>query len=257
MSTRSLATFLHRLLVGECAPIGPVRDSATLARLVEQPAEQLQALLGAQIDTLLAGWPGSGHLRPHAIPSAALWVAAALNNLAWAVGRPDPRLLTVTLRLVQALPPANDPAAALAYHSVLQHLASIDTPQDWKPVVQQLLTRSPLTAIWLPRLDEHLAWDVALALVGHAPVQAALRDRWLALLPDVVAVRYMLSSECAELNVEIGLLLAALLKRGDGWQPFVLAFYEADCAMQRRGSLDRPVWPTLALLGAMRSSPHA
>ncbi len=254
MSTRSLAFFLHHLLAGELAPIGPVSDRTTLNRLIEQPAPQIQALLGAQMDALLARWPGSGYLRPQAIPSATLWVAVALNNLAWAADRPDPRLLTVTLRLAQALPPAVDLAAALAYHSVLQHLPRSTTPADWRPVARQLVACSPLTALWLPELNTPFAWDLARDLLHHPPVQVALRNHWLTLLPAAVAAPRILPMACAEANRELGRVLTALLDRDNGWHPFVLAFYEADCAMQRRGCPERPEWPLITQLGAARIS---
>lgn len=254
MSTRSLAIFLHKLLAGELAPAGPVSDSATLNQLVERPAPQLQRLLGAQIDHMLVGWPGDGIPRPQGVPSTALWAAAALNNIAWAQTRPDPRLLTVTLRLAQALPAATDADTALAYHSLLGSLAQVNLAEDWLPVARLLIARSPITAAWLPRLDEAFNWDLLLELLHCPSLQLALRDRWLSLLPTGDDVRRTVSAGCATANAELGRLLGTLLEHGNGWQPFVLAFYETDCLIQRQGSREDPSWPLIAGLSAARGS---
>ena len=248
MSTRSLAIFLHRLLAGALEPVGPVSDSATLTRLVEQPAPVLQTLLGAHVDALIGGWPDGALLRPRTLPATALWAATALNNLVWALQRPDPRLLTVTLRLAQALPAATDPATALAYHSLLRHLDRLELASDWLPVARLLVARSPLTAAWLPRREEQLS-PVLLDLLRQPPVQVALRDRWLGLLPDLAAVRRTVSLECATANAELGSLLGALLEHNAEWQPLALAFYEADCLLQRQGSREQPTWPGVTALG--------
>jgi hypothetical protein len=256
MSERSLAIFLHGLLEGRIAPAGPVRDAAMLRRLTERPAPALQALLGAHLDALLAGWPGGPALRPAAIPAAALWAGAALNNLAWSAARADPRLLTATLRMVEALPAASSAEAALAYHSLLRHLVRIDAPQDWLPVARQLVARSPLTAAWLPRIGEQFDWALLLDLLSHPPIRAALRDRLLSLLPRPEALSQgRIDTDIAMANAETGRLLAGLLEHGGlSWRPFVLALYEADCALQRRGDDERPQWPLLDRLRAARAS---
>ncbi|MEI7772143.1 MAG: hypothetical protein WCI67_19265 [Chloroflexales bacterium] len=255
MSAHSLAIFLQRLREGALDPVGPVCDSATLARLVAQPAPQLQALLGAQVDALLTGWPRGAALRPRSIPSVALWTAAALNNLAWAADRPDPRLLVMTLRLAQAIPAATDPETALAYHSLSQHLSELSlAADDWLHVSHLLIAQSPLTAAWLPRLDDQLNWALLHDLLRQPTIQAALRDRWLSLLPNQAMLRHSIPATCAKANVELGRLLGALLECGGEWRPLVLAVYEADCALQRRGSPERPEWPLIAQLSAARSS---
>lgn len=249
MSQRSLAMFLHNLLAGELAPVGPVNDSATLNRLVEQPAPTLQALLGAHRDALLAGWPAGDGVPPRRLPAAMLWVAAALNNAAWAVRRPDPRLLTITLRVSEAIPPAADADEALAYHSLIRHVARLNLADDWRCVAQRLIERSPLTSGWLPRCNSTLS-PLLIHLLRCYPVQADLRDRWLTILPDEQSARHTLPSAVAMVNAELGQLLRDLLAFDPVWQPFVLAFYEADCAFQRRGSVEKPTWPVLEALGA-------
>jgi len=249
MSQCSLAIFLHQLLAGELAPVGPVNDAATLNRLVEVPAPALRILLGAHLDALLARWPSSHALRPQSLPSALLWIAAALNNAAWAVQRPDPRLLTITLRLSEAIPAAADPDEALAYHSLIRHLPRLTLAEDWLPVAQRLFDRSPLTAAWLPRRNGALS-PALIDLLGYYPVQVELRDRWLALLPDEQSARRTIPAAMAAANAELGQLLRDLLALDAGWRPFTLAFYEADCAFQRRGSDERPAWPLIDALGA-------
>ncbi|MEI8167889.1 MAG: hypothetical protein WCG26_16015, partial [Chloroflexales bacterium] len=158
------------------------------------------------------------------------------------------------LRLAQALPAATDTATALAYHSLLHHLTRRELAADWLPVARLLVARSPLTAAWLPRREELLS-PLLLDLLRQYPVQVALRDRWLDLLPDLAAVRHTVGLACATANAELGSLLGALLAHPAEWQPFVLAFYEADCALQRRGSPERPTWPVITALGvAARTS---
>jgi hypothetical protein len=249
MSERSLAIFLHQLLAGELAPVGPVNDGATLKRLVEAPPSALQTLLGAHLDALLAGWPSGSTLRPPSLPTAMFWIAAALNNAAWAIQRPDPRLLTITLRLSEAIPVAADPGEALAYHSLIRHLARFPLAEDWRPVAQRLFDRSPLTTGWLPRCNGALS-PVLIELLASYPVQADLRDRWLTLLPDEQSVRRTIPAATAAANAELGQLLRDLLALDTDWRPFLLAFYEADCEFQRRGSDERPTWPLLDALGA-------
>lgn len=247
MSERALAIFLHRLIEGRLEPTAPVRATTMLEQLGERPAPALCDLLGAHVDALLAGWTGGMALRPATIPTSALWVGAALNNLAWAAKHADPQLLTATLRMVQALPAAADAGAALAYHGLLRHLDYASAMQDWLPVARQLTERSPLTAAWLPRIDERLDWALLLELLDHYPAKAALRDRLLALLPAPEALgRGLIESDIAIANAEAGRLLAGLLEHGGTpWRPFVLAFYEADCALQRRGDKEHPIWPAL------------
>jgi len=254
MSIRSLAIFLHRLRTDELTPVGPVSDGATLARLVAEPPPALAALLAAHVEALLATWPGGASLQPRSIPASALWVAAALNNLIWAVQRPDPRLLTITLRLTEALPVADDLATALAYHSLLRHLARINPTEDWRPVVQRMLERCPLSSAWLPRRQQPLS-SLLLDLLRQHPVQAALRDRWLILLPELTVAQRIVPLACATANAELGLLLDDLRVQGDEWHPLLLAFYEADCLLQRHGSREQPTWPLLrALLTSARTS---
>lgn len=256
MSTRSLAIFLQQLLVGNLEPVGPVSDRATLARLVAQPAPILATLLGAHVDALLAGWPGGSRLRPRTIPATTLWVAAALNNLAWAVQRPDSRLLTVTLRMVKALPAATDPDTALAYHSLVRHCTTLTPPADWLPIERLLVARSPLTCAWLPHREATLPATLC-DLLRQYPVQVALRDRWLSLFPDLDAVRRTVPLACANANAEIGGLLSDLVAESCAWHPFVLAFYEADCMLQHQGSLESPTWPIISALGAARKGSDA
>lgn len=262
MSARPLVIFLHSLLAGRLDPVGPVGDNATLDRLVARPAPELQALLTAHIDALLAGWPGGVALRPPVVPAAVLWVGAALNNLAWAAdsqhsaaSRPDPSLLDVTLRLVRALPTASGLAAALAYHSLLRHLERLDAAPEWRPVAEELVARSPLTAAWLPWPAPPPRPDPLPALLAYRPVQAAMRDRWLGQAPAADEVRRGLSVGCAAANAAVGEQLARLLAAGPQWQPFVLAFYEADCALQRHGDGTRPAWPLIEQLLTARVSP--
>ena len=256
MSERALAIFLHSLLAGRIEPDGPVRAGAVLARLAERPAPALQALLGAHLDALLSTWPDGAALRPAVVPASALWVGAALNNLAWSAAHADPRLLTATLRMVQALPAAPDAESALAYHCLLRHLEHTSAAQDWLPVARMLVERSPLTAAWLPRLDEQIDWALLLELLSRRSIGAALRDRMLELLPPPETIgRARIETEIAKANAESGRLLAGLIEHGGAcWQSFVLAFYEADCARQRRGTEERPEWPLLDQLRAARTS---
>jgi hypothetical protein len=245
MSEYALAQFLQRLLADELAPAGPLRDGAVLVLLIEQPAPVLQQLLGLHLDAMLARWPGGAALRPAAIPATALWAAAALNNLAWAATRPDPRLLTATLRLADALPAAETLEAALAYHCLLRRLDGQAPGADWQPVVRRLLDRSPLTAAWLPSLGERLRWPLLLELLQPPPLRAALRDRLLGLLPAPEALS-RIDGDTALANAEAGRLLAGIAEHGGpAWQPFLLELYEADCLLGRRGSDERPTWPHL------------
>jgi hypothetical protein len=251
MSERVLATFLHNLLVGRYETSGPVRDAAALQRLLEQPAPLFHELLTAHVDALLAGLPGGAALRPATLPTTTLWLAAVLNNLVWARRVADPQLLNISLRLARALPPAHDLPAALAGHSLLQHLAQITPPDDWRPVLSELLARYPLTAAWLPRCGEQLDWTALQALLEPPPLQALLRDRWLSLAPGS-ADTAMHAWDLALANAEIGSLLEGLLNADAGWLAFVLEFYEADCELQRRERAGQPEWPLLAQLRSAR-----
>jgi hypothetical protein len=252
MSERALATFLHNLLAGRHETIGPVRDAATLQRLLEQPAPLFHDLLSAHVDALLAGLPGGAALRPAALPTTTLWLAAVLNNLVWAGRVADPQLLNVSLRLAGALPPAHDLPAALAGHSLLQHLARITLPADWRPVRGELLARYPLTAAWLlPRCGEQPDWTALQALLEPPPLQALLRDRWLSLAPGSTDTG-MHAWDLALANAEIGALLEGLLAADASWLAFVLEFYEADCELQRRERAGQLEWPLLAQLRSAR-----
>lgn len=251
MSEHALATFLHRLLTDTPRPIGPVRDPTVLQRLVHQPAPLLQQLLTAHIDTLLADLPDGATLRPITVPATALWVGAILNNLVLATTRPDARLLTITLRLTEALPPATTWDTALAYHSLLRHLACCVPPgDDWQPVAHRVLAHSPLTALWLPYIDAHISWEVVLDLMQDRPLRALVHDRLLALLPPPEAQEpQAITRTLARANHTVGQILTALLEQGGpDWRPFVLAFYEADCERQRRGTDEHPTWPLLTLV---------
>lgn len=241
--------FLQQLLADRVAPTGPVQDRETLQQLILAPPAALQALVGAHVDALLATWPGAAGLRPQAIPSSTLWLAAALNNLAWAseYPTPDPRLLNLTLRLARALPSARDEATALAYHSLLRYLPHLLPHADWLPVVRLLLATSPLSEAWLPRRSR--VRPLLRDLLRHTPVQAALRDRWLSLWPDLATAQATVPLTMATANAELGGLLGDLLDQGETWQPFVLSFYEADCYLQRQGSRAQPTWPVLTTLG--------
>lgn len=252
MSTRPLAIFLHRLLAGALDPAGPLSSGAALTRLIEQPAAALQTLLVAHIDSLLATWSGGDALRPQVVPGAALWVAAIMNNLAWASSHPDPGLPTISLRLSQALPPARDLATEIAYHSLLRHIEQLSPAPEWQPVVRNLLVCSPLTAAWLPRLDAPLDQDRLAGLLAHPPLLKALRDRWLSLAPAPSEVRRGISAESASANAAVGELLGRLLASGEQWRPFALSFYEADCALQQRSGSTGPIWPLIEQLRAAR-----
>lgn len=269
MSERFLAHFLHWLGAQHgterenghgLSTTGAVADPAVLEHLLAQPAPMLHTLLSAHTDALLATWPGGATHRPDTIPSSALWVGAALNNLVWAATHhPSPRLFTITLRMVQALPVADTPDAALAYHSLLRHLEHLPRPpgDDWQPVVNGLVRCSPLTAAWLPQMDRMdrmdrtnagaSPWAVLLALLRVTAVWAALRDRWLALLPlpDTVA-RQGIPTHLAKANAALGGVLRGLRDHGgpDG-QHLLFTFYEMDCVLQRRGTPERPFWPLL------------
>jgi hypothetical protein len=214
----------------------------------------LQRLLREHTHQLLAGWPAGALQQPESIPSVALWVGAALNNIAWAGSRTEPRLFTITLRMSRALPAASSVEAALTYHSLLRHIETMRPAQEWQPVIRALLERSPLTAAWLPRVSDALEWSLLLDLLTHHPVRAALRDRILALLPQPVATNlHALDTPTAVANAEVGRLLEGLLQQGGAAvQPFVLALYEADCMVQRRGSDEHPEWPLMTNLHAAR-----
>lgn len=247
MSHHALALFLEQLLAGNAAPVGPVEDRVTIQELVLAPPTALQSLLGAHVDALLAAWPDSAQLRPHSMPSSILWLAAALNNLAWAAEHPDPRLLSLTMHLARALPNARDSATALAYHSLLRYLPQLLPHSDWLPVVRLLLATSPLTEVWLPRRST--LRPLLLELLRQPSLQRALRDRWLSLWPELATAQATVPLTQATANAELGGLLGDLLAQSDTWQPFILSFYEADCYLQRRGSHAQPSWPVLAALG--------
>jgi hypothetical protein len=250
MSEYALATFLHTLLTDTPRPVGPIREPGLIQRLVTQPAPPLQQLLSTHIDALLADLPGGAAIRPDTVPATALWVGAALNNLYLSSTRPDARLLTITLRLVDALPAATTCDAALAYHSLLRHLAGWSPAQEWQPVAHRLLDRSPLTALWLPYVSEHVSWTVACDLLQSNALRVLVRDRLLSLLPPPEALAAgRIDSTVARANQRAGQVLEALLEHGgDAWLPFVLECYEADCERQRRGTEAHATWPLLTLL---------
>jgi hypothetical protein len=259
MSERSLALFLRGLLEpdGPAAAVGAVASPATFARLGEQPAPALQTLLAAHVHALLATWPGGAALHPASLPAATLWVGAALNNLAWAATRPTPRLLTITLRLVETLPAATTREAALAYHSLLRHLERLELlPADWDAVVSGLLRRSPLTAVWLPRGDVPEAGAWFWELLREPVVWAALRNRWLSLLPlPEQWAQPGITTVQAKASAELGRLLESVGEGGGAvGQPALLGFYEAECWLQRRGTEERPTWPLLRWLHTARGS---
>lgn len=250
---RTLALFLQRSLSGSLHAVGPLDEEALLMRLVHTPPVALQPLLEAHVDALIGGYRDGATIRPTSLPATTLWVAALLNNLAWATQHPNDRLLTVSLRLVRALPPAPDMNAALAYHSILCRLDDLAPPATWQPVVRLLLIRSPLTAAWLPSLDAAFDWALFEQMLEQLPLRFALFDRWLALLPDP-ADPQALTTQRARANHELGRLLGALLQRDPQWQPLVATFYEADCHRQRRGDEAHPTWPLLDALRASRQS---
>jgi hypothetical protein len=195
MSERALGHLLYALLEhdrnGAVIATGAVSDPVTLERLVQHPPAPLQTLLSAHVTALLATWPGGAALTPSHLPAAAFWVAAAMNNLVWAATHPSKRLLSITLRLVESIPPAATCEAALAYHSLLRHMEYRPRPHDdhWEPVVAGLRKCSPLTGAWLPYRDSDYPWPQLLDLLREPPLYAALRDRWLSLLPppDTIA----------------------------------------------------------------------
>jgi hypothetical protein len=261
MSERALALFLRGLLErdGAAAATGAIAAPTTLARLGEQPAPALQTLMDAHLNAMLAGWPGGATLRPTHIPSAVLWVGAALNNLARATTHPSPRLLTITLRMVEGLPVASTREAALAYHSLLRHLERITPPpgsEGWQRVVSLLLRCSPLTAAWLPRPDAIGSWELLLAMLREPAIAAMLRDRWLNLLPPPeTLLEQSIATSQARANVELGRLLEGVVEQDrDVGRQTLLVFYEADCLLQRRGSDNRPTWPLLRWLHMTRGS---
>ncbi len=260
MSERMLALFLRNLLDGRVEPAGAVQYGSALARLLESPAPVLQLLLGTHVDVLLSEWPDGYTLRPGCVPAITLWLGAVLNNIAWANTHSNSHLLPQTQRLVQAIPAASSEADALAYHSLLRFLDNMAPSKPWIPIVHLLLARSPLTSVWLPRSGEQLNWKEAnwsllLALLSHRPVRAALRDRLLLLLPAPRALgQGEIDVSTANVNQQIGQLLAGLLSHDIGLRPFVLEFYEADCERQRCGSNEQPVWPLLEYVSSARIS---
>jgi hypothetical protein len=185
-----------------------------------------------------------------------LWVAAALNNLAWAQTHPDAHLATLTLRLTGALPPAATLADDLAYHSLLRHLPRRTPGEEWQPAVSRLLERSPLTAAWLPQVGPDINRDLLLKELAGCAIQRMLRDRWLDLLPHPETLAHgRIDSGIARANVEIGRMLDVLLEYGgQDWLPFVLSFYEADCNLQQRGRNARLAWPLLDHIRTARVS---
>lgn len=229
MSERSLATFLQTLLTSAPAPAGPVRDPVALQRLATSPSPPFQHLLAAHLDAFLRDVPAGETLRPQAVPAGVLGVGAALNNLALSATYPDPRLLTITLRLLDELPPVTTTDAALAAHSLLRHLPRIRYRTDWEPVRHRLLAASPLTALWLPHPGDTINWDLALALLARPPLRVLVRDRLLGLLPPPERFpNERIETAVARANEDTGRLLAALLEHGGAaWQPFVLALYPA------------------------------
>lgn len=259
MSERTLALFLHRLLDGSLNPVGPARDAVMLHRLAARPAPVFQTLIGAHVQALLSEWPAGNTLRPTAAPTAALWVAAALNNLAWAAANPpDPRLLAATTRLVTALPAADTLDATLAYHALLRRIERIAPPPDWRPVAAALLARDPLTAAWLPRADAIDDWKPVRELLRYTSIRAALHDRLLRVLPHPEALeRGEMDSAVAIANAEAGRVLGLWAHGGAEGRAFALALYEADCALNRRGDDERPVWPLLDGIRAARASDDA
>ncbi|NJP04979.1 MAG: hypothetical protein HC837_04800 [Chloroflexaceae bacterium] len=261
MSERALAFFLHSLLHGTPHAAEPLLDRATLEGLLTRPAPLLQPLLTSHIEQLLAPLPQSDRVYPSALSAATLWVGAALNNLVWAQTMPDAQLLGMTLRLSEALPPATTPADALAYQSLLRYAHAMSVDADWLPVVQTLLKRSPLTAAWWPRLHQPdtFNWALLVALVQQKPLGALLRDRFLVLQPTEAQLSDdQIDLDMARINAEIGRLLVGLQHHGGELvAPFLLAFYEADCALLQRLDGDQPVWPVIQQLAAARRSDDA
>lgn len=256
MSQRALAQFLHTLLRGEVIASAPINHAPTLAQLVTHPPHPFERLLQEHVGQFLNELPG--HTRPtiQTIPSLSLWVAAALNNLCWAQQHPDPRLLTITLRLVQALPSANQHDTAIAYHSILRFLHHLSPDPAWQPVVRALQQSNPLTAALWPHCDTHFQWPLFLDMMRIHAYQCLFRDRFLSLscaLRD--DEQLSLDSHVAQAHAHHGRLMSGILEHGgQDYYGLLLALYEADCALLRHGDMHHPTWPMLPHLGASRGS---
>lgn len=258
MSVPTITLFLHALLHGSTHPTDAIRDAEWLRQLLCHPPATLVPLVQAHLEVWLAELPKGAELRPATVPASVLWVAAVLNNLAVRHTHTNPRLLTITLRLSEALPPAATLEAALAYHSLLRHLSTL-WPHDigeweqgdaaWETVVRRLVVRSPLTALCWPFGTEHLDWQVVMMLLKYRPLSVLVWERLLELLPADMTEPQLQDRRMARANARAGDLLAALLAHGDRWgQHFVLTLYEADCERQRRDCTIGPTWPLLTLL---------
>jgi hypothetical protein len=183
-------------------------------------------------------------------PVEALSLALAVHNaLALGAADSDQPAIAFTVALLEALPPARDLAAALAYHAVLRGLSATNTPAGLWPA---LLERSPLTA--LTALDTHLPVALeALAvelLPGWRPRErlsyevACKPEAWITTVTGLLAeprlarwlrLRWLALPETRPTCRNLGLLLEALRRHG-GQQDVILPYY-ADYAYFRAAPL--------------------
>jgi hypothetical protein len=146
--------------------------------------------------------------------------------------------------LVNTIPPARSLADILGYHALLQSTAEIlpQLPPDRAAIMQALLNRSPLSAVyhlhlhtppalmplavellhgWGRRVSSFSPWQSAddwlntlMPVLDYSAIEIYLRRRWLT-LPET-------RSSCRNL----GLFLETLRRRGN-MREFILRFYEA------------------------------
>lgn len=273
----TLFHFLVSLRTGRAQALRPVLATQATLQAVYQGASPLlwEAWRQCLEGFLLEVSPDPARWGTLQVPASVLGLTLALHNcLAPKENAEAPGLLVqdFTTALVASLPPARNRNAALAYHAVLRCLDGLVPllPPVRAGLVQALLERSPLTALWA--LDVHTplalqglaaellrgwqprpvpepplwpnqeSWLEIISTLLTEPLLARwLRQRWLALPESLWACR------------NVGLVLEALRRQG-GQRHVLLEFYEAyDHRCTRRGARAGTggEWPLLRTMATL------
>lgn len=263
-----------------------VAEKTILRALYETPHPDLQKALRHCLDAFLVGLsPDPGRWGELHAPVSALGVALAAHNCLAPVlsqqsgdGKEhiDP-VRDFTSALIAALPPAREQDAALAYHAVLRGVETLlpGLEPTRARLMQALIERSPLTALWALDMHTPAALDelAAQLLPGWSAVDGREvwrrgREEWLGnvveLLSDAriarwLRQRWLSMPETREACRNVGLVLEMLRRRGDS-RAFILDFYEAYdyfCAEARSDGWHEQirVWPVLETIEKLLRTP--
>lgn len=263
----ALFHFLQALLDGRYqARLPLLLAPTTLHSLYRDPHPSLVDALHHNLDALLIELHPDVGRWPLLQPAAHIWgvALAAHNCLLPHLAQP---VLAFTRALIQTIPPARSLADLLAYHAVLVRpagaLADWPAGAERTPLLQDLLNRSPLTALY------HLQAATPPPLTGLAasllrwwqsrvipPAPWANLADWLAVLTPLLTDRHIatylhhrwlnLPEERAACR-NLGLLLEALRQQA-GQRDFILTYYNAYAYTTRRVYTDnrgrqRDYWP--------------